>query len=93
MNYYCSAGHLAPNTSWYLTGYSTKVSGPPPPSFVIPIARETGTGEDTPDSSADSDRTDVYTQLETLNDLRERGILTDAKFDAEKKKLLEGEQE
>lgn len=64
-----------------------------PASFVIPIARETGSGEDSPDSSADSDRKDVYTQLETLNDLRERGILTDAEYDAEKKKLLEGEQE
>ena len=71
-----------------------------PASFVIPIARETGTGEDTLDSSADSDsatkteeREDFYAELEMLNDLRERGILTDAEFDAEKKKLLEGEQE
>ena len=62
-------------------------------SFVIPMAPKTVEGEDSLDSSADSDRTDVYTQLETLNDLRERGILTDAEFDAEKKKLLEGEQE
>ena len=36
------------------------------------------------------DRKDIYAELEILNDLRERGILTDAEFDAEKKKLLEG---
>ena len=34
--------------------------------------------------------TDVYTELIKLNELRERGILTDAEFDAEKQKLLEG---
>ena len=62
-------------------------------SFVIPVAPITGEGENSLDSSVDSDRTDTYTQLETLNDLRERGILTDAEFDSEKKKLLEGEQE
>ncbi len=64
-----------------------------PASFVIPVAQKTGKAEDSLDSSADSDSTAIYTQLETLNDLRERGILTDAEFDAEKKKLLEGEQE
>ena len=36
------------------------------------------------------DRNDVYKQIEMLDNLRERGILTDAEFDAEKKKLLEG---
>ncbi len=60
-----------------------------PASFVIPVEARTGNGERS-GSSADSDRTDVYTQLETLNDLRERGLLTDAEFDSEKKKLLEG---
>ncbi len=33
---------------------------------------------------------DIYTELIKLDDLRERGILTQAEFDAEKKKLLEG---
>lgn len=33
---------------------------------------------------------DIYTELIELDELRERGILTDAEFDAEKKKLLEG---
>ena len=33
---------------------------------------------------------DVYTQLEKLDDLRKRGILTQAEFEAEKKKLLDG---
>ena len=34
-------------------------------------------------------RKDVYAELIKLDDLRKRGILTDAEFDAEKKKLLE----
>ena len=33
---------------------------------------------------------DVYAELLKLDDLRERGILTQAEFDAEKKKLLDG---
>ena len=33
---------------------------------------------------------DVYAELLKLEDLRQRGILTQAEFDAEKKKLLEG---
>ena len=32
---------------------------------------------------------DVYAELLKLDDLKERGILTEAEFDAEKKKLLE----
>jgi len=35
---------------------------------------------------------DVYTKLNELNELREKGILTDAEFDSEKKKLVDGEQ-
>ena len=68
-----------------------------PASFVIPVARETGTGENSLDSSTASDSTDqieeftdIYAKLEKLNDLRARGILTDLEFEAEKKKLLDG---
>jgi hypothetical protein len=32
---------------------------------------------------------DIYAELIKLDDLRKRGILTDAEFDAQKKKLLE----
>ena len=35
-------------------------------------------------------RKDVDTELQMLDDLHERGILSDEEFDAEKKKLLEG---
>ncbi len=63
-------------------------------SFVIPIAPRTGEL----DSSADLDgtdqttgRSDVYADIETLNDLRDRGILTDAEFESEKTRLLDGE--
>jgi len=66
-------------------------------SFVIPLSVNAGNGETSLDSSADSDSTDqteerkdAYTDLEMLDDLRARGILTDAEFDAEKKKLLDG---
>jgi hypothetical protein len=45
---------------------------------------------DVAEASAESDKpTDVYAELIKLDDLRERGILTQEEFDAEKKKLLE----
>ncbi|MFQ6006517.1 MAG: SHOCT domain-containing protein, partial [Woeseia sp.] len=66
-------------------------------SFVIPVPPKEGESENSTDSSTDSDsagptegRNDVYEDLETLNDLRDRGIITDAEFEAEKKRLLEG---
>jgi len=34
-------------------------------------------------------RADLYQELLKLDDLRQKGILTDDEFDAEKKKLLE----
>ena len=35
---------------------------------------------------------DVYTELLKLDNLRQRGILTDAEFDEQKRKILEGDQ-
>ncbi len=68
-----------------------------PASFVIPVPPKTGNGEDSIDLSGDSvstdqteERNDAYSELEMLDDLRERAILTDAEFDAEKKKILDG---
>lgn len=61
-----------------------------PASFVIPVEARTSS-DDQSGSSASSSGTDVYAKLEKLNDLREKGILTDAEFDAEKKKLLDAE--
>jgi hypothetical protein len=66
-----------------------------PANFVIPIEPKqddensvsTVTGpvsRDTPEQ-----RENVNEDLETLNDLRDRGVLTDAEFEAEKKRLLE----
>ena len=62
------------------------------PSFVIPVALRAGEL----DSSATVNSTDqtegraeVYADLERLNDLRDRGILTDAEFETEKTRLLE----
>jgi hypothetical protein len=33
---------------------------------------------------------DLYTEILKLDELRKRGLLTDAEFDAQKKKLLDG---
>ena len=52
------------------------------PSFVIPV-------EPKPENGDNSIGKNVYLELETLSDLRDRGIITDAEFDAEKKQLLE----
>lgn len=42
-------------------------------------------------SIVSQEKTDIYSELIKLEDLRKRGILTDAEFDAQKKKLLEGQ--
>jgi hypothetical protein len=42
------------------------------------------------DETKGSQKTDLYGELVKLDDLKKRGILTDAEFDAAKKRLLEG---
>ncbi len=66
-------------------------------SFAIPVESKKDESENNiADTSVDSKKTDqtkerrdVYTELEKLDDLRDRGIITDAEFEAEKKELLE----
>lgn len=58
--------------------YQANVIIPVPPKADVPV--ETG-DSDEPD--------DVYTQLEKLNDLKDRGIITEEEFAAEKKRLLD----
>jgi len=61
-----------------------------PASFVVPVEAKAGNGDQSGSSASSSDA-DVYTKLQQLNDLREKGILTDEEFDSEKKKLLDAE--
>ncbi len=58
-----------------------------PASFVIPIEAKSGSS----DAGKSSGEKDVYAKLEELNTLREKGILTDAEFESEKRKLLGSE--
>ena len=65
-------------------------------NVVIPVQPKADEGESDVTSSLDADGTDkagepddVYTKLEKLSDLKDRGIITEEEFDAEKKKLLE----
>ena len=39
----------------------------------------------------ENDRPDLYSELMKLDDLRNKGILTDEEFEAQKKKLLESD--
>lgn len=62
-------------------------------SFVIPIEPKAGgqtqgvaTSQDEPSGTANDA---VYKDLEAANDLHARGILTDAEYEAEKKRILE----
>jgi len=57
-----------------------------PANFVLPVKPREGGAPAPAEQPAEND---VYTQLEKLNDLRERGIITQDEFDAEKKQLLE----
>ena len=58
-----------------------------PASFVIPVKARTDNGERSADEV--SEGKDLYTKLQELDDLRKKGLLTDAEFDSEKKKLLD----
>lgn len=60
-----------------------------PASFVIPVKSRISRGEGTDSMTIGSEANDNYTKLQELGDLREKGILTDAEFDSEKKKLLD----
>jgi Short C-terminal domain len=62
-----------------------------PASFVIPIGARTGSPAGSGNTDENLESKDVYAKLQELNDLREKGILTDAEFDSEKKKLLDAE--
>ena len=65
-------------------------------NVVIPFPPKADVGESDVSSSLDADGTDkasepddVYAELEKLNDLKDRGIITEEEFDTEKKQLLE----
>jgi hypothetical protein len=47
------------------------------------------TSSDSVHGVAGSDMEDIFDELLKLDDLRDRGILTDEEFDIEKRKLLE----
>ncbi len=59
-------------------------------SFVIPVEAKTGNSAGSSNTDEQLEGKDVYTKLKELAELREKGILTDAEFDAEKKKILDG---
>ena len=61
-------------------------------NVVIPVPPKADASEATSPSNSDgkaSEPDDIYARLEKLNDLKDRGIVTQEEFDAEKKKLLE----
>ena len=68
-----------------------------PASFVIPVEAKSGDVAASSSTGVSSDTNqavetkDVYAKLQELDDLRQKGILTDAEFESEKKKLLDGE--
>lgn len=56
-------------------------------NIIIPVPPKADTGDD---AGSAEEPDDVYLKLEKLSDLKERGIITEEEFLAEKKKLLEG---
>jgi hypothetical protein len=68
---------------------SGRVNLVPRPNVVIENTEKTSIDVKTKDQT---DRPkDVYTELLKLDDLRKRGILSEAEFEAQKKKLLNGQ--
>jgi len=53
-------------------------------------ARAAGSPADVKPQERQEHQRDIYNELIKLDDLRKRGILTDAEFDSEKKKILNG---
>ena len=64
----------------------TRVNLVPRPNVVIEKTEKTMVDVRTKDQTERSK--DVYSELIKLDDLRKRGILTDAEFEVQKKKLL-----
>lgn len=60
----------------------------PSPNVVIEKREQVTADIKTKDTS--EKKSDMYAELLKLDDLRKRGILTDAEFEAQKKKILEG---
>lgn len=66
-------------------------------SFVVPIEARGGNAEGNGSSAGlavtdgDSESKGIYAKLNELDELRKKGILTDAEFESEKKKVLEAE--
>jgi len=61
-----------------------------PASFVIPVEASSSSSDSSTAENVTVEK-DKYAKLEELDALREKGILTDEEFDAEKKKLLNSE--
>ena len=59
------------------------------PAPDIVIERNESVSADVHTKDETRKKPDIYTELLKLDDLRKRGILTDAEFDAQKKSLLE----
>jgi Short C-terminal domain len=62
------------------------------PDMVIENRGQAPTVVVNPPSKEPTRTTDVYTELLKLDDLRKKGIITDAEFEAQKKRLLESRQ-
>jgi hypothetical protein len=62
----------------------------PPPQQAAPPPQQAAPAAPPPDQyyEAPAQQVDVITQLERLGALKQQGLLTDAEFEAEKKKLL-----
>lgn len=60
----------------------------PRPNMVIEKSEKVTADIKTKDTT--EKKPDMYTELIKLDDLRKRGIITEAEFEAQKKKLLEG---
>lgn len=56
---------------------------PPPPAPVAPVAPE-------PAAPAPTGMDDVLSQLKTLGELKDQGVLSEAEFEAQKQRILAG---
>jgi hypothetical protein len=58
-------------------------------NIIIPVLPKKDVGDEAGNTDEPDEPDDIYTKLEKLNELKDRGIITEEEFAAEKKKLLE----
>ena len=85
-----SGHHLSINSGWSTRTTLKSAEHPLRREQILSLRRQRRFAADVKTKDQTERPKDAYAELIKLDDLRKRGILTEAEFEAQKKKLLEG---